>query len=161
LSLAGNASSMKSKRFIVLGGVALLVIAYIIFLAPNVRHRSERLRIVGAFETLPRERAASAVASFARDRRAKNTMVPKTASLGELVSGGYLKPQDAKAFEGAQVAFHTDAGASYAQDILAEARLSDGAIIILLSDGSVQQISQSRYRDQIRQQIKPISQQKD
>ena len=150
--------TVKAKRVIILGVLAVLVVAWLVQAIPNVRHHSEWKRIVAAFQTLSWDRVDPAIQKFAQDRKATNGVVPPTVSLYELVSSGYLPPQDAEAFAGAPVVFHTVANENFPELIRAETRLSDGQIVLLLIDGGIQAVSHARYRALTEQQDKPASQ---
>jgi hypothetical protein len=159
LSLAVIMNTAKSRRSIVLGVLGVLVIAYAFWVVvPNLRHRSEILRLSKALQSLSRDRIASAMQAFMRDRRTTNGVVSPSISLEELVSGNYLRADEAEPFGGAHVTLFSGADDTHPQMVLAAARFSDDQVVALLSDGSVQQLTRARYRDQIAAQAGDSSQ---
>jgi hypothetical protein len=152
--------SAKSMRLVALGAVGILVISYMIsVVGPNVRERSELLRLSKALQSLSRDRVEKAIQAFAKDRPATNGVATRAVHLEELVSGGYLRADEAKPFGGARVTLFSGADDTNPQLVLAVALSSGGRRVALLSDGSVQQLSEAKYRDQIAVQIQPGSQQ--
>ena len=57
---------MKTKRLIILGVLAALVIAYVISIIPNFRRQAERKRTVAALQRLPSDRFETAVKALDR-----------------------------------------------------------------------------------------------
>jgi hypothetical protein len=129
----------KNKRPIILGALAVLVIAYIISIIPNLRHRSEWKQTVKALQSLSRDRIVTAVQSFARDRKAKNSVVPTAVPLRELVSGGYLGAEDIRGLEGRDVTVSLNVDETTPSAIWIRVRAADHDIA-LLADGSVLQL---------------------
>ena len=150
---------MKTKHYLLLYGVvAVLAVTYMVSIVPNFRHQAERKRAVRALRSSSIHRVLWAVQTLAQDRRATNGIVPLTVSLSDLVSAGYLQRRRAEGFEGVPLVFYTDADETSPGMILAEARLSDGIAVVLCGDGSIMQLSPWRYRDQMEQQRRDISQ---
>ena len=150
----------NSNRLVVLAVLGVLLITYAVsVVVPNVRERSDILRLSTALQNLSLDRVETAVRAFARDHAATNGVAAVGVPLEQLVSSGYLAADDAKAFAGARVAvFLVSSDASNPQAVLAAAQTSAGLKIVLLSDGSVQQLSGARYRDQIAAQVRSRSQ---
>ena|SRR3989442_285649 len=130
---------MKNKRPIILGALGVLVIAYIISTIPNLRHRSEWKQTVKALQSLSRERIDTAVQLFARDRQAKNSVVPTAVPLSELVSGGYLGSEDIRGLEGRDVTVSLATDETRPQKIWIRVRAADYDTA-LMADGSVLQL---------------------
>jgi len=138
----------------------VLVVAYTTcVVVPNVRHRSELQRLTKALQSLSRDRIQSAFQSFTKDRSATNVVMVGSTSLEELVSGGYLRSNEAQPFGGAHVDFFPAPDDRSPQMLLAAARSSGGQVVALLSDGSVQQLTEARYRAQVSAQVRGGSQQ--
>jgi hypothetical protein len=130
---------VKNKRPIILGALGVLVIAYIISIIPNLRHRSEWKQTVKALQSLSRDRIDTAVQSFARDRKASNRVVPTAVPLSELVSGGYLGVEDIRGLEGRHAKVSLTRDETRPQTIWIRVRVAD-ADAALMGDGSVLQL---------------------
>ncbi len=100
------------------------------------------------FQNAPK--LVSALQAFSREQLARGRALPAEISLNDLVRGGYLTTNDARAFEGMDVTFYTQAIDTSPQMILARARTADGQFICLLANGSIQQFSPSRYSELLR-----------
>jgi len=98
------------------------------------------------------DRMVRALREYVVECRSRGVPVPPTVTLRSLVRLGHLRSEEARAFEGVELVFHTDADATRPNMILAEARMPDGSFLVLLGDGSVQQLSQERYDEQIKSQ---------
>jgi hypothetical protein len=97
----------------------------------------------------------SALQAFSRDQTTGGRHLPTEVSLQDLLRGGYLTTNDARAFEGMEVRFSTQADDTHPQMILARARTPDGQFICLLADGSVQQFTASRLREALENSGQP------
>ncbi len=131
--------TIKNKRPIILGALGVLVIAYIIGIIPNLRHRSEWKQTVKALQSLSRDRIDTAVQSFARDRKATNSVVPTAVPLRELVSGGYLVAEDIRGLEGRDVTVSLTVDETRPSAIWIRVRAADHDTA-LMGDGSIQQL---------------------
>jgi len=131
---------VKTKRLIIFGVLAVLVVAYIISVLSNFRHRAEREKTIGALQGLSHDRIEAAIRSLIRDGKASGTALPAAASLRELVSGGYLRAEDIRGLENrdATVSLSTDSAAP--QTIWIRVHDTDGSDIVLMADGSVQEL---------------------
>jgi len=134
---------VKTKYKIILGALAALAVAYVISMIPTFRHRLEWQRTIRAFQNLPSERVDSAIQSFVAAQKAQGRSISKTVSLRELVAGGFLRTEDATRFEDVDVSFDINVDKNNPQQIIARVRLSSGLMVVELTDGSVQQITQS------------------
>jgi hypothetical protein len=131
------AHAMKKKRLIIYGVLAALVVAYIVCIIPNFRHRAEWERTVSALQGLSHERVERAVQTFARDRKTTGRAVP----LRELVSGGYLRAEDIRGLEGRDVTVSLSADETTPQLVWIRVLASDGSDIVVLADGSIQKVA--------------------
>jgi hypothetical protein len=127
---------VKARRLIIIGVLAALVISYSISIIPNFRRKAELKRTIAALQSLPRDRVEAAVQTFARDRKVSAGVV----SLRELVSGGYLRVGDIRGLEGKDVAISPDADETTPSAIQIRVRSSEGFDIVLIADGSIQEI---------------------
>ena len=127
---------VKIKRRIILGVLTALVIAYIISIVGNFRHRAEWKRTVAALQSLPQDRVKDAVQAFKRDRKTTKSVV----SLRELVSAGYLQTEDVQGLGNRDVSVSLVADETRPQVIWIRVRAADGSDIVLLADGSVQKV---------------------
>ena len=127
---------MKTKLRIVLGVLAALVIACIISITPNFRHRAEWKRTATALQSLPHDRVEAAVRAFKRDRKTTDSAVP----LRELVSGGYLHIEDVRGLGDRETSVSLVADETTPQAIWIRVHAADGSDIVLLADGSVSKI---------------------
>jgi type II secretory pathway component PulM len=130
---------MKNKRPIILGALGVLVIAYIISILPNLRHRSEWKQTVKALQSLSRDRIDTAVQSFARDRKANNSVVPTAVPLRELVSDGYLGAEDIRGLEARDVTVSLTVDETTPSAIWIRVRAADHDTA-LMADGSILQL---------------------
>ena len=124
---------------------------------PRLRDRSERITAMNALRDAPLERIASAARNFGRDRKTTNGLVAKGVSLQELVSTGYLRGEEYQRFTRSRMVFYRSADDRSPQTVVAACELSDG-VVVLLSDGSIQQVTRDRYLEQIARQSGQVSQ---
>src|SRR5436190_17565013 len=73
-------------------------------------------------------------------------------TFSELIARGYLPPDTLQKFGASEITVSLDANSALPQEFLMDARMADGSHQTLLSDGSVQQFSESRVREAIRAQ---------
>ena len=134
---------MKTRRLLViaLAGVVLLVV--VVLAASTYWERKQK-----PFQNAPK--LIGALQAFSRDQTAGGRRLPHEISVEDLLRGGYLTTNDVSAFARMELTFNTQADDSHPQVILARARTSDGQFICLLGDGSVQQLSRSRYEEMLR-----------
>ena len=122
---------MKTKRLIIFGVVAVLLIAYVILCIPQFHHNREWEQTARALQSLSIERVYTAAQAFAHDRKTTNSVVP----LRELVQGGYLSAEDMRGLEGRQVVVSV---IDVTNDTpLIRVELSYGAEVRLFADGHV------------------------
>src|SRR5262249_38870019 len=139
---------VKKKHVIIVGAFAVLGIAYVSGIIPNVRQRSEWNKTVTALRALPRDRAASAVQAFVRDQKAKGRSVSDTVSLRELVAAGFLPADDAAPFTGMDVTFAVGVDETHPQQIAVRVPLHTGGVVVQLADGSICQVTRSALERQ-------------
>ena len=129
--------AMRTKRFIIFGVLAVLVVAYFISIIPNVRRRAEWNRTVAAIQSLPHDRVAMAVQAFARDHRSTDSIVP----LRELVSGGYLRAEEIRGLEDRDVTVSLTADETTSAAVWLRVRAADGSDIVVMADGSIHKVA--------------------
>jgi hypothetical protein len=66
--------------------------------------------------------------------------IPKTVSLNELLTRGYLKPADVAPFQGLDAVLILMTDASNPQTVPMRVHMPDGSDLVLLGDGSAQQV---------------------
>ena len=128
---------MQNKRLIILGVLAALVLAYIVSIIPNFRHRAEWKRTVAALQSLPYDRMNAAVQAFKRDRKTTASTVP----LRDLVSGGYLREDEILGLEERDATVSLSADETNPQTVWIRVRANDGFDIVVLGDGSIQKVA--------------------
>ena len=129
---------MNNKRLIIILASVVLVGAYGVSIAPNLRHHSEWKRTVKALQGLSRDRVGTAVQAFSRDRKANGSPLTATVPLGELVSGGYLRADEVAALSGTQTTVSLPADETNPPLVLIRVQFPDGCVIAELADGSIQ-----------------------
>jgi hypothetical protein len=131
---------MKLRRLLVIacGGIALAAVLILALSAYWERKQTP-------FQNAPK--LLIALQAFSHDQAAAGRRLPPEISLQELLRGGYLTTNDVRAFQGMEVSLSTQADESQPQLILARACTADGQMICLMGDGSVQQLSRSRYEE--------------
>ena len=127
---------MKKKRLWILGCLAVLVLAYVVAIIPNIRVHREWDRTVAAIRSLPRERVDAAVQAFLHDK-AGTAAPPATVTFAELVSGGYLHTNDVAAFGGKQVVVFTRVDGSNPAAVYLLVPLTDTRDLVEEADGSI------------------------
>jgi len=128
--------AVKTKRLIIFGVLATLVVAYIISIVPKFRNEAEWKRTVAALQSLPYERIEAAVQAFKRDRK----ITDDTVQLRELVSSGYLKAGDVQSLRERDVLVSLTSDAAAPQLVSIRVHAADGSDIVLMADGGVQKV---------------------
>ena len=72
--------------------------------------------------------------------------LPETVTFSQLIAQGYLGSNVLKDFGASEVTVHLKADATYPQRFLLDALMPDGSHTALMSDGSVQGITKSRFQ---------------
>jgi hypothetical protein len=83
----------------------------------------------------------AAVQAFSQDLASRRKPLPASVSLRELINGGYLATNDVHSFDGMDVTISLSASEASPQSILIHVRMPDGSQIVLMADGSVQQLA--------------------
>ena len=81
----------------------------------------------------------AAASAYTRELIAHRQPIPKTVSLNELLTRGYLKPADVAPFQGLDAALVLTSDASDPRGVLMRVHMPDGTDLVLLADGSAQQ----------------------
>jgi hypothetical protein len=131
------ARTVKANRFIILGVLAALVIAYGISVIPNFRRKAELERTFAALQNLSHDRVETAVQAFVHDRKVGTTTLPATVTFDELVSGGYLHTNEVAAFGGKQVEVFLGVDGSTPAAIWIRVHLADNRNVVVNADGSI------------------------
>jgi hypothetical protein len=132
MTLRDPDSPVRRMAIAVVCAVAFMAVAGLVYV------------VVGAKDTSGRFNGAALVAAaraYTRDLQARKQPIPKTVTLEELVANHFLQPGDIEAFRGLKATIMLTADASGPQAVLMRVRLTDGSEIVLLGDGSVQQVS--------------------
>lgn len=122
---------MKKKNILVV--VALVVIVTISIFSFGLSRPQKGQFNAGKLTT--------AINSYCQDAKTRNSILPASISLQELIGKGYLKHEDVSAFDGMQATVNLNVAETDPQAILIRAQMSDGSQIVALADGSVQSIS--------------------
>ncbi|MHB9008863.1 MAG: hypothetical protein ACYDC1_18285 [Limisphaerales bacterium] len=123
---------MKRTLPLVLGAfVAVFVLAA---LFKQIVHRPEPGRVDAA-------RLFAATQAYRQDLQQQGVTLPPTVNLQELLRRGLLQPDDVRGFDGVEVAISLTADESRPQEVLLRARLPKGDELVVLADGSVQQLN--------------------
>ena len=86
------------------------------------------------------QKIMTALQSYTADLRAHGQAMPATVSLHDLISKGWLKPEDVSGFSGMEVTISLIASESNPQDVMMRVRMQDGSEIVGMADGSVQSV---------------------
>jgi hypothetical protein len=81
---------------------------------------------------------AQAVAAFCRNQRSRGVALPKSITLQELVTNGFLEREAIRGFGDVTITISLEVNEKNPQSILMQARLPDGSRVEALGDGSVQ-----------------------
>ena len=136
---------MRTSRAIIAIGATALILAVVVAVSiPMLRHWPKNVPVID-----PRT-VTEAVTRFANDCREKGRPVPPTITLGELVAGGFLRADFTNGLVGMDFTLHTNANEENPQSILMDVRFPDGNGQLLLGDGSVQQVTETRRREALR-----------
>ena len=110
------------------GLIALLAWAFFLAGAPS-GERVNGIRIVAAAQ------------GYTRSLLVAGRPIPQSVRLDELVAHGFLKPEDVAAFHGLDAAVLLASTQRGPQTVLMRVRFPDGTDLMLLADGSVQQVA--------------------
>jgi uncharacterized protein YpmB len=124
---------MKIRRLILIA--SLLVVAAVVICVALVSHWQ---RSQPTFKDAAK--LVAAAQAYSRDQAVRGQPLPASASLRELVSGGYITTNDVRAFDGMEVTISLTASDADPQSILIHVRMPDGSQIAAMADGSVQQL---------------------
>jgi hypothetical protein len=130
---------MNKRRLLVSAVLAALFILCVLSLLSNSRRRAEWNQSVAALRGLPFDRIEAAAQAFARDRKLTNMAV----ALHELVTNGYLLVEDIRGLEERDASVLVAPDKAKPQVVLVRVRASDGSEIVLLRDGSIQQVART------------------
>jgi hypothetical protein len=134
----------KIRVILSLAGAGLVTVILIVVVATSYWNHHQI-----PFQNLPQ--LIAGLQAFARDHSAHGQTLQPEISLQDLIRGGYLTANDVRAFDGMDVVFSTQANASQPDSVVARARTQDGQYICVLGDGSVQQFTENRYQEMLRE----------
>jgi hypothetical protein len=89
----------------------------------------------------------AAAHAYTSDLRVRAQPVPKSIPLQQLVALGYLKPGQIAAFRGLDATLSLTADNRAPQVVLMRVHMPDGTDLVLLSDGSAQEVAPGRKID--------------
>lgn len=123
-------SPLKRMAVAIGAAVAIMVavgLLYLLIAEDSAPGKIDGLKIVAAGSAYTRALIASKLP------------VPKTVSLDELLTRGYLKPADVAPFQGLDATLVLTADASNPQRVLMRVHMQDGTDLVLTGDGALQQ----------------------
>jgi hypothetical protein len=123
---------MKTKRFLIFAAAIALAVIVGCYLFVILKPQSGHLNA---------EKITAAIHSYSSAMKSKNQPLPTTISLQELIAKGFLKHEDVSAFDGWSVTVSLTADDAYPQSILMTATSSKGDKMLVMADGSVQQVA--------------------
>jgi hypothetical protein len=133
LRQGGIEAHVKGKRLILLiSSVTVLAIIGILVRSAYWQRAQPTLRD-GSVLT-------KAVQKYSQDCKLRGQTLPRSINLHDLIDGGYVSRNDVQVFDGMEVTISLSADETRPQDTLVDARLPNGEHIVVLGDGSVQQI---------------------
>ena len=116
----------------VAAAVAIMVAAGLVYLFVVSRETSAKFN--GAA-------IVAAAHDYTRDLQARKQPIPKSVTLEDLVALHFLKPEEIAAFRGANATVMLTGEGHGAQTVVMRVHFPDGSDIVLLADGSVQQVA--------------------
>ena len=129
-----RAWSTTNKKLAIIAAIAVgFIVVYLAILAVLV---GKSKTAVNAGEIL------AAVTNFC----AAHKPLPQTVTFSQLIAEGYLDSNVLEKFGASEVTVFLNADARYPQSFLMDALMPDGSHTTLLSDGSVQGSSESRFQ---------------
>jgi len=132
MTMSDPDSPVRRMTIAIAAAVAIMVAAGLVYL------------LVVSKETVTRFNGAAIVAAardYTRDLQARKQLLPKSVSLEELVTQHYLKPGEIEAFHGLNAMVMLTGSSGATPSVVMQVHFPDGGDIVLLSDGSVQQVS--------------------
>jgi hypothetical protein len=122
---------MKTKKILIFTVVAVMTIISGFFFIVSKPQK-------GHFNA---GKITTAIHAYCRNAKEHNNNLPSSISLQELITKGFLKHEDVRAFDGMEATVYLTVDDATPQAVLMSARLSDGSQIVALADGSVQQVA--------------------
>jgi hypothetical protein len=132
-----NAMRIPWSGIVVAAAVACILLAGLVLPKP----KAQKPHLVDG------ERMVKAFAQYVKDASKRREPPPSSITLDALLQLGYLTSEDVKPFEGAKVTFYAGADETRPQSVLCAAQMPDGTVQAVLADGSVQQLTRSRWQD--------------
>jgi len=123
---------MASGRKVVIVGAIVALLALTVYV--STRSPSASPGKVDA------PRILAAAREYTRLFMAQHLPVPASVNVDELISRGLLRPEDVAGFAGAEVSVSLKGDPRDPHTVLMRAKFKDGKDLLLLADGSVQQV---------------------
>ena len=95
---------------------------------------------------------ATALTGYLQDLRERGDGLPESLTLSTLIELGYLPASASNTFGAITVEFYPEATETYPQHMMMAAVMPDGSAVVAMGDGSVQQLSPTRYKLQKEEQ---------
>jgi hypothetical protein len=92
-------------------------------------------------------RYMSAVQKYSENLTELGAELPGSISMKELLQKGYVTSQEFEPFSDVEFYFHTNVDGHSLGSVLVEAHMPDGTVYAALNDGSVQHVSQTRWKE--------------
>ena len=131
-SIACSSRRPRPSTIIAASAVGLVVLCFVVWVWVVGKPKAE----VNASEVL------AAITNFCAAHRP----LPQTVTFSQLISQGYLGSNVLKSFGASEVTVFLNADETHPQNFLMDALMPDGSHTTVLSDGSVQGFSKSRFQ---------------
>jgi hypothetical protein len=125
-------SPVRRITIAIAAAVALMVAAGLVYVFLVSKEPSARFN--GAV-------IVAAARAYTRDLQDRKQPVPKSVTLEDLVAHHFLKPEEIAAFRGMSATIMLTSSESNPQTVLMRVHIPDGGDIVLLGNGSVQQVA--------------------
>jgi hypothetical protein len=140
--LRNNITFMKTRRLFLVFSLSSVCLFGV---APTACRQSSHSEKFQDFPAL-----VSAIQAFSGDLTRQGKVLPPSVALGELVGGGYLSSNAVRAFEGMETRVWFGASPGRPETVMMSARLPNGMVNVLLSDGSVRQYPAEKFAEHLK-----------
>ena len=131
---------VKTKYFIILEVMAVLVIASTIFIVSTKNRRQQQMVKTLEILRVYRDQLDGAVQTYVHSQKPGNNVAPTAVSLRELVSRGYLHSNDFPGLLDRDVSISLNADDRYPQAIWVRVHTANGRDIVEMRDGQIRTI---------------------
>jgi len=118
-----------------------VIILFMLLAIPTFARAAEMQKTIQALRNLPRERLATAIQAFARERQAAGAPLPATVTFRELVSGGFLKTEESGGLAGKDAAVSLNINEQNPNGVWIRIDWSPKQDLVELGDGSIMLVS--------------------